>query len=312
MLGKYRQLMETHAAIPCAAFLPVLTEIAWLAWKERLAAERLIQKSELVLQVLQRTGNNWEETFWQLLAKGFGLKTNTDAFMLAAVSLPVNILAKHKNQLHQLEALLLGQAGLLSANYKDDYAILLYKEYLFLSKKYKLQPVSKAPAFLRMRPANFPTIRLAQLAMLVQQSSHLLSKIKTATSVQQVMQWFNVTANDYWHYHYRFDEISAFQPKTTGKAFIENILINTVIPVLFTYGAYYKDESWKQKAMEWLSEITGEKNNITTMWMQHQVTNKNALESQALIQLKNNYCNAKKCLDCSVGNRLLKRDTVTS
>ena len=160
-----------------------------------------------------------------------------------------------------------------------------------------------------MRPANFPTVRLAQLAMLVHNSLHLFSKIKEGSSVTEIKALLNVTANDYWHYHYTLNEPSAFKKKNLGAQMIDNILINTVVTVLFAYGHYHKEESYTNKALQWLLEITAEKNTITKGFSQLGIANKNAFDSQALIQLKNEYCSKKHCLDCAVGNKLLKGNT---
>ena len=199
-----------------------------------------------------------------------------------------------------------GQAGLLNADFMEDYPKLLQKEYQFLKKKYNLQKVEASLVFLRMRPSNFPTIRLAQLAMLVHNSLHLFSKIKESKSLKSVKELLNVTANDYWHYHYIFDEETAFKKKNLGEQMIDNIIINTVVPILFAYGLYQNEPAFKDKALQWLEEIKAEKNSITKGFENLQIANKTAFDSQALIQLKNEYCNKKRCLDCSVGNKLLR------
>jgi len=310
LLERYAQMMETLVVVPCHSFLPVLDNLGWCAWKERLAAERLERRSTQILSLLKQSGHHWEEVFWWLLAANFGIKVNSALFELIAKTIPVNLLAKHRNQIQQLEALLLGQANLLAGKYEDDYAILLQKEYRFLKKKYQLHPVNKQPAFLRMRPAAFPTIRLAQLAMLVYQSSHIFSLIKEIKECKKVQDMFMVTANDYWHYHYRFDEMAPFQPKHLGKQMAENILINTVIPVLFAYGLYSKEESYKEKAIQWSYELPPEQNQITRQWQRSGISHRSALDSQALIELTNHYCIHKRCLDCAVGNRILKNNVL--
>ena len=188
LLERYEALMKDAPILPCSNFLPVLSTIGWLAWKERLATERLLMKSEIVQQRFIQNNNNWEETFWHLIAHNFGLKVNADFFQQVAQSISVIILAKHKNQIHQLEALLLGQANLLNEYFTNDYSILLQKEYHFLQKKYSLKTIKGSCLFLRMRPANFPSIRLAQLAMLISNSSHLFSKIKDINTFKEVQQ----------------------------------------------------------------------------------------------------------------------------
>lgn len=306
LMEKYRQLMHEKDFAACKNHLPLLSEIGWLAWKERLAAERLYNKAALATAYLKQTGNNWEETFWWMLAKAFGAKVNSDIFLQVAQSLPLKLLVRHKQQIHQLEALLFGQASLLTKHCTDDYSCMLFKEYSFLAKKYSLQPVKKRPDFLRMRPANFPSIRLAQLAVLIKNSSHLFSKIKLLNDPADAEKLFQITANDYWHYHYMFGDETNYKPKKLGETFIQGIIINTIIPVFFAYGSVNDDESIKSKAIHWLAQMPAEKNNITKEWEKAGITNSNALDSQSLIELKNNYCNHKRCLECTVGYKLLK------
>ena len=306
LLQRYEEFMNSTSFIPCEKSISAVRDITWESWKERLLAERLIRKTKTVEGFLQQNNYHWEQTFWWLLARNFGMKVNADAFEAVARSIPLNVLAKHKSQIHQLEALLLGQAGLLDKKLKEDYPILLQKEYKFLKEKYSLTKIHQPVHFLRMRPGNFPTIRLAQLAMLVHNSAHLFSKIKEGKNVTEVKKWFDVTANDYWHYHYRFDESSSFKKKTLGTSMIDNIIINTIAPVLFAYGMYQDENKYKDKALKWLESTAAESNSITKGFQQLGIENKNAFDSQALIELKNEYCNKKKCLDCAVGNAILK------
>lgn len=311
LLNRYRELMNSKDFIPCAKSICTVRDIVWQGWKERLLAERLLRKAGYIESLLKENQYHWEETFWWMLAKNFGMKVNADAFEAIAKSISIKILAKHKNQVHQLEALLLGQAGLLdksSLRYQegDNYPVMLQKEYLFLKNKFSLKPIHQPVYFLRMRPGNFPTIRLAQLAMLIHDSAHLFSKITETASLKSVREFFDITANDYWHYHYRFEESSSFKKKKLGVSMIDNILINTVCQVLFAYGNYHNEDTFKSKALKWLEETTAESNAITKGFQQLGIENKNAFDSQALIELKKEYCNKKRCLDCAVGNALLK------
>lgn len=306
LLQRYEELMNSSSFIPCEKMIHTLRDITWKSWKDRLLAERLLRKAAIVETYLQQNNYHWEETFWWLLARNFGMKVNADAFEAIARSLPVNTLAKNKNLVQQLEALLLGQGGLLKGKFSESYPVLLQKEYNFFKNKYSLNPISNPVFFLRMRPGNFPTVRLAQLAMLIHGSAHLFSKIKEAGSVKEVKEWFAVTANDYWHYHYKFDEESPYRKKKLGAAMIDNIIINTVCPVLFAYGHYHNEQKYKGRALNWLEQIAAEKNNITRGFQQLGIENANAFDSQALIELKNEYCNKKRCLECAVGNMILK------
>jgi len=306
--------MRSTSFIPCENNISDVRDITWSSWKERLLAERLQRKSIVADVFLKQNNYHWEETFWWLLARNFGMKVNGEAFESIARSLSLNVLAKHKNQIHQLEALLFGQAGLLEEQFErteeapadNDYPVMLQREYRFLQQKYKLKRVHVPLYSLRMRPDNFPSVRLAELAMLVHESSHLFSKIKETSSASELKKFFEVTANDFWHYHYQFKESSAFKQKKVGTSMSENIIINTVAPLLFSYGTNYNDNSYKAKAVRCLQEIPAEKNLITKGFKELHIENKTAMDSQALIELKNEYCNKKRCLECSIGNAILR------
>lgn len=282
LLNKYEALMNASTFIACANSISGVKDITWTSWKERLLAERLTRKSEIVFKFLEQNNSHWEESFWWLLAKNFGMKVNGEAFESMARSVSINILAKHKNQIHQIEALLFGQTGLLNENFKEDYPNLLQREYNFLKKKYNLKPISVPVHFLRMRPGNFPTIRLSQLAMLIQNSAHLFSKILEADELSEIKKLFEITSNDYWHYHYRFDESSSFKKKTIGKDMTDNIIINTIVPFVFAYGLYHKEEKFKAKAIRWLEAVSAENNSITKGFLQLKLSNKTAYDSASL------------------------------
>ena len=280
LLQRYQELMNADSFIPCEKSINTIRDITWKSWKDRLLVERLLRKAGIVETYLQQNNYHWEETFWWLLARNFGMKVNADSCEAIAKSISINILAKHKSQIHQLEALLLGQSALLEGKFTDDYPVMLQKEYQFYKNKYSLKTCSNAVFFLRMRPGNFPTIRLAQLAKLIQNSAHLFSKIKEADSLKDVKEWFDVTANDYWHYHYQFDQTSAFKKKKLGAAMIDNIIINTVAPVLFAYGNYHDENKYKEKALKWLEETAAESNSITKRFQLLGIENKNAFASR--------------------------------
>ena len=306
LLKKYEELMQNRHFIPCEEHIHKVSELTLVKLKERLLIERLQQKALSIEAHLKKNNHYWEECFWWLLARNFGTKINSDAFEKIARTIPINILAKHQHQLLQLEALLMGQAGLLDKNFSESYPIMLQKEYQFLRKKYQLKKIVHPLHFLRMRPANFPTVRLAQLATIIQQSHHLFGRIKDMADCKEVQGLFNVTANDYWHYHYVFDETSNFRKKTLGREMISNIMINTVIPMLYAYGYLTDKETFKNKAVNWIALLGSESNNITKGFVSLGVKNDSAFDSQALLQLKNFYCDQKHCLTCAVGNELLK------
>lgn len=306
LLVRYQDLMNESPTLPCKNYLPLLTNLGWAAWKESLVIERFINKSNLILELFKKNNNNWEETFWQILAYNFGLKVNADIFIQIAQKTPINILSKNKNNIQSLEALLLGQSNLLNNDFSCEYAIKLQKEFQYLKKKYALKQVIGTVKFLRMRPANFPTIRLAQLAMLICNSSHLFSKLKEIDTIKNIKQLFETSCSDYWNNHFTLTDSSKdFENKKIGNQMVENIVINTIIPTLFAYGNYLNEEDYKLKAINWLHELKPEKNKITNQWVLYKIENKNAFDSQALLQLTKNYCIQKKCLQCAVGNKIL-------
>ncbi len=225
LLNKYESLMQSTQFIACGQQISSIPYLHMAAWKERLLTERLQQRSRYISDLLQQNEQHWEEVFWWMLARNFGVKVNADAFEAIARSISITILAKHKNQIHQLEALLLGQAAILDTNFDEDYPKMLKREYEFLQKKYTLQKPHLPLFQLRMRPANFPSIRLSQLAMLIHCSSHLFSIVREAKELTEVTAHLQVTANDYWHYHYNLDEPVAFKKKTLGAQMVQNICI---------------------------------------------------------------------------------------
>jgi len=306
LLDQYGQWMQQPTFIPCNQQAAQVSELIWKGWEDRLLAERLLHRTNIIREFQEQNNQHWEESFWWWLARHFGSKVNATAFESIARSIPVNLIAKHKTQIHQLEALLFGQSGLLNRSFEEDYPKLLSAEYRFQQKKYKLKNPFEPVFFLRMRPGNFPSIRLAQLSMLLHQSSHLFAEIKESRELKDVKKLLDVTANDYWHYHYLFDEISAYKPKHIGTQMIDNLIINAVCPALYAYGHLMNEPFYKNKALHWLEQTGPEKNAITKGFIQIGIPIQNACDSQAILELKTNYCDVKHCLDCAVGNALLK------
>jgi hypothetical protein len=269
--------------------------------------ERLERKSKLISDNLKLNNNNWEETFYQHLARNFGFKTNAEPFELLAKSLPSLVLAKHKNSLLQIEAMLFGQAGLLNEHLKDKYPQALQNEYIFLKQKLKLNSIdSHLWKFLRLRPVNFPTIRIAQFANLIFNSTHLFSKIIETEKCNDLKILINIDVSEYWQTHYLFDKSSKWKTKHLGDDSINNILINTIVPFLFVYGKQKDEVKYIERALQFLEQTTGENNAIIKKWESFKMPVKSAYSTQALLQLKNEYCNYKKCLSCNIGNYLLK------
>jgi hypothetical protein len=306
LLDQYRQWMERPSFIPCNFQLKEAPPLTWKAWKDRLLAERLLRKSAVMQQYLGQTNQHWDESFWWLLARQFGIKVNAAAFEAMARTIPFKILSRHKNQLQQLEALLLGQAGLLNKKFRENYARKLKAEYQYQQKKYKLTRNPEPVFFLRMRPDNFPSVRLAQLARLIHKSVHLFSEIKETLELSAVKEKLNVTASTYWDTHYVPGEKAVARPKHLGKQMVDVLIINVVCPALFAWGHIMAEEEMKARAMRWLEETDAESNKITRGFEKIGIENNNACDSQSLIELKTSYCDEKRCLDCAVGNILLK------
>ena len=307
-LNNYQELIHNTYWIPCQHQFHSVREMTKQLWLDRLMIERLEQKTLYVQERLTQNLNNWEDTFYQVLAKTFGLKVNAAPFELVALNTPHNLFAKHKDQLFQIEALLFGQAGLLDQPFEDTYPNALKKEYQFLKGKYQLTTIKKESwRFLRMRPANFPTIRLAQFATLTYQSLHLFSKILEVQTLKDIEALLKVELSHYWTTHYVFDKESAIRNKTLGKSTIDLIVINCIAPCLFLYGLQRGLDSYKEKALSLLEELKPEKNKIITQWERLGMAPTSAYETQALLQLKNEYCGKQRCLECAVGDRILSQ-----
>lgn len=310
MIGQYNFLLHNEKWIPCANLFHQVEELIVESWSHRLMAERLEMKTAAIKQALDRQHQNWEEVCFQKLARALGSSVNGDAMETLASITPLNLLNKHKSSLNQLEALLFGQAGLLEDIPDEVYPLQLKNEYLFLKSKYQIQPMNPVQwKFLRLRPANFPTVRIAQLAKIIHLTDHLFSKFIASVSVQEIINALDVTLGGYWATHYSFKSAGRSQFKKLGKSTLHHIIINTIAPLLFYYGTSIDDENKKEQAIQYLQDLPAEKNQITQGWDLLGWTAKHGLHSQAQIQLKTQYCEVKKCLQCSIGHQLLKSIT---
>ncbi len=308
ILKNYYKFKPLNKWIPCEEMIGGVNRFDVLSWLDKLMAGRLENKATEIENELTGTKQDFQEVFYRKLARNFGFKTNGDTFALMAQTLPLNLLAKHKSQILQLEALLFGQAGMLKPAFKDEYPNALKQEYLFLAEKYNLRPIDrKLWKFMRLRPANFPTIRISQFAQVIFRSSTLLNKILETSRLNHVISFLKVDATDYWNNHFVFGKKAGNRKKSLGTVSINLIIINTVIPFLFVYGRHKADMDIQQKALTWLEQLAPESNAITRRFSALGIKPKNAMESQALIELKQNYCDGKRCLDCRIGHILLNR-----
>jgi hypothetical protein len=313
LLERYEHLYKNKQEIPCGKQFSEAPELVRNAWLERMLIERLEEKTRFIKELYDYTGSNWEETFYLLLCKNFGFKVNSECFLQLGKSVPLEILLRQSGSLVKNEALLFGQAGLLNEDFTEEYPASLIKEYLFLQAKYRLlSPVPHNWKFLRMRPRNFPTIRIAQMAAFISNYQHTFSKILETEDLIPVKNMFGVSASGYWKTHYVFGKPVPSTEKPLGDASIENILINTVCPILFFYGKIRNEENLCEKALKWYSELSSEENSVISLYGNLGFRAGNAAHSQALLQLNQNYCKTKKCLRCSIGNYILKPQTAVN
>jgi len=276
-------------------------------WLERLYFERLERKANTIALSLEQNKNNWEAVLFQLLCKNFGLKVNGDAFYSLAKSIDFSVFRKHQNNLPSLEALLFGQANLLSADGQDPYFLDLQQKYRFIKQKFGLQTQSVVPMqFFRLRPPNFPTIRLSQLAQVYVKNKNVFSQVIEAKTIEAFYDLFDVETSVYWESHYTFNNPSKKSKKKVTKAFVDLLLINTIIPIKFSYSKFLGKES-DDELTALISAIPSEKNSIVTKFGSLKVNSKTALHSQAVLQLKSEYCDKNKCLHCAIGNVLINR-----
>lgn len=305
-LDNYLNLVQSQQKIPCQSIIHKVSEEKINLWKFTLAIERLSNKSTFVNDILTSTGQDWEETLYIMIARYFGSKVNTEPFERLARSLPLQIVQKNKDKRQTLDALYFGQAGMLMANYTDEYFETLKSEYQYQQKKYNLQPIDPvAWKFSKLRPMNFPTVRIAQFAGLMYRVSFLFSQIKEADNASEIKKILTSDISEYWKTHYRFGLVSTDKTKNTGSNFIDLLMINAIAPVLFLYGKVNDDETYIDKAISIMEYLPSEKNNIITLWNELNIKTTNAFDSQALIQLKTVYCDQQRCLSCKIGNEIM-------
>ena len=310
LLLNYKKLVNSPEAIPCASAWQDMRDITRISMLDKALSYRLENKSKAVLETYARNGNDWDETCYQMLCSNFGFKVNADPFRQLSQSLPYKFLLKHSDKLYQIEAMLFGQAGFLDDDKSnDEYFGLLQREYKLLAQKYQLSEKKLNRAqwrFLRLRPANFPTIRIAQLASLLHDQKNIFSKFITASTYNDLLALFAVSQSDYWLHHYQFgDEITA-EIAPFGAMSADNVIINTVVPLLAAYGRLRDEQEYVDRAVHILQHTPGESNAITRQWSTLGLSARTAFDSQACIELHNNFCLKRRCLDCNIGVALLK------
>ncbi len=305
----YESLIRHDGWIPCEGRINQLPLFDIYAWLERMLIEKLEQKVTAIQDLLQAYNNDWEEVFYITLARNFGFGLNGQPFEQMARQTPWKIVLRSADDRERLEALFLGQAGFLEGLVHDDpYITLLAREYTILRKKYDLIPLPVYQwKFLRLRPVNFPTIRLVQLASLFSRNQKLFSSLLECNSLKAIYELLQAAPSEYWNYHYRPGAIGQPGSKKLGEHSRQLIVINTVVPLLFAYARLRDKPVYQQKALDWLAQMSPEKNSIITGWAQKGIgiVAQSAGESQALVYLKKQYCDHRKCLACRIGHKLV-------
>ncbi len=303
----YDFLIHSNTDIPCRNYIGNIPPFHLSSWINTLLIERLERKANHIESLLKRFHNSWEDAFYVLLTRNFGFGLNSDTFKRLALSLPLKCIQKQGDNIIQIEALLFGQAGMLdNVKVEDDYFSLLKKEYEFLKNKYDLKPLdSYIFKSMRSRPTAFPQIRIAQLASLLHSSHGLFSKITACDDIGRIRLMFHVNASEYWQTHYAFGVTSERKSKYLGDSSLDILLINTVAPILFIYGKSIDNETLCERALKFLEMLKPEQNSITKLFAKLKMPLNSAADSQAMIQLKREYCELRKCLFCRIGHQLL-------
>ena len=308
---RYKTLLETSETIPCGPQFGQVDNLARVSMLDKALTQRLERKAGAARDLFQQNQNDWEETAYQLLAYNFGFKINSDSFLQLARAVPLKTLQKHRNNLTQIEAILYGTAGFL-VEPADEYSHLLAREYKVLAAKYALanqQMHLHQWKFLRLRPANFPTVRLAQFAQLIAQQTSLFSMFINVGATKELLQKLQVQQSDYWQQHYVFGKTATAKVPAVGRGSAENILINTVVPLLVTYAHERDNRAYLEKALEIVENLPAEHNHITESWEKLGIKIKTAYDSQGVIEWFNEFCAAKRCLQCNVGVALVRQKT---
>ena len=314
----YKELLNADAYPPCYRIVPELSQLTVHSWMAALQTERLERKTLDIARRAERANGSWEDAYFITLARNYGFGINGDAFEQWAYNVPLNQVAHHRDDIFQIEAIFLGQAGLLDidaipAKYQkeamtDGYFNRLKNEYKYLAHKFSLTPMNRTMwKFLRLRPQNFPHIRISQLATLYHERKTSLSQLVECMNVDEMRRMLSTHVTEYWATHYTFGAESASNPKSMSPFSINLLMINTAIPMLFAYGRHTCDDTLCDRAFDMLEQLKAEDNHIIRMWKECGLKVATAGDSQALIQLKNEYCDRKDCLRCRFGYEYLKR-----
>lgn len=306
----YASLVGATIEVPCATKIKQVPHLTIVEWVEGLAFERLHGKVERIHQLLDSFNGSWEDVCYVTLARNFGFGINNDAFERLARRTPLRLLGKHSDSVLQIEALLFGQAGMLDAQKPgmDSYYNQLCTEYAFLSNKFQLTPMEKESwKLFRIRPQNFPYRRIAMLAQFIEGGFRMMNRILEAEGEKEMRALFEVELSGYWTKHYTFGKPNERATATLSRSSIDIILINTVVPLLYAYGELTGNYEMTDKAIKLLEDLRAESNSIVSHFVAYGIDCPDALTSQALVQLKREYCDARKCIYCKIGHHLLSK-----
>jgi len=307
LYSRYTSFVNAKGWIPCSGSVHLVQQYTWLSWLDRLVVERLEHKAAIVNAMLESVKGDWEEVLYRLVLHYFGMRVNGANFEMLANLVSLRQLLKHADNPVQVEAMLFGCAGFLDGEFDDDYPKLLKREFKVMSAKFDLKTMPKASwKFMRMRPANFPTIRLSQASQLICRHGCLFSKMLNASSYEEMCELLSVGTSEYWNTHYLFDKQSDFRSKKVGQMMSEVLVINVVAPMLFCYGMAHCNQDLCDRALSLLESVSAERNTISRNFAACGVEPHNAVQSQAMIQLYENYCKPRRCLECRIAKVLLK------
>ena len=308
ILNNYQTLFhQSKKFINCEKDIKNVNDFILDNWLERMYFERLENKSKLIINELQKSNNNWEAVLFKMMMKNFGLKVNGDSFYSIANSIDFTVVRKLQNNQTQLEAIFFGLAGFLEDKNSDIYYLTLKKEYSYLKNKFQLSSLGiVTPKFFKLRPSNFPTIRLSQFSKLLHKHPNLFSKVIAMKNVEEFYDLFNVKASEYWNEHFTFNKVSSKNKKTLTKNFIDLIIINTILPLKFCYAKSIGQEI-NEELINVIQKLKNEKNSIIEQFIKLEIECNSAMKTQSLIEMYNNYCLKNKCLQCAIGNHLIKQ-----
>lgn len=306
LIRRYEEIVNNTHQIPCEALLETVDSMTKTFCIEAMTIDRLKDKSKPIYEKLEQVQSDWQEVLYIEIASSFGMRVNKLPFELLAKQLPIRLLSKYHGNLFRIEALMFGIAGMLHSNFKEDYGQRLYTEFEFLKRKHNLVSIpAETWKFLRLRPANFPTIRIAQFAYLMYKSTHMFSQLKENLEIGFVQQFLKAETSEYWHNHYVFDKVSKYRVKKTGDSLSQNIIINAVVPVFYCYALAINQLELQTQCLDLLQATPKEANRVTKYFQSKGFPVRNAFESQGVLQLHNKFCTFKRCISCGVGHLLL-------